>query len=93
MHLTVEFSEETGAALKHRAEAAGLSVEDVVLQILIRHLEDDSSRPSETPLRSISEEILARVHALPDEVFEGLPADGASQHDHYIYGTPKQDDL
>jgi hypothetical protein len=22
---------------------------------------------------------------------EGLPADGASQHDHYIYGSPKTD--
>ncbi len=31
-----------------------------------------------------------RVHALPDEVFERLPADGASEHDHYLYGTPKR---
>ena len=31
-----------------------------------------------------------QVHALPDEVFEKLPADGASEHDHYLYGSPKR---
>ncbi len=28
--------------------------------------------------------------ALPDEVFERLPKDGASQVDHYLYGAPKR---
>jgi hypothetical protein len=30
------------------------------------------------------------VHALPDEVFERLPRDGAGEHDHYLYGAPKR---
>ena len=34
--------------------------------------------------------IIREVHALPDKVFEDLPTDGASEHDHYIYGTPKR---
>jgi Arc/MetJ-type ribon-helix-helix transcriptional regulator len=41
------------------------------------------------PLRSAAEMILQRMRKLPPEAFEGLPADGASQHDHYIYGSPK----
>jgi hypothetical protein len=28
---------------------------------------------------------------LPPEVFERLPEDGASRHDHSIYGLPKRD--
>jgi len=28
---------------------------------------------------------------VPDEVFNRLPPDGASQVDHYIYGLPKRD--
>ena len=32
----------------------------------------------------------ARMHALPPEVFERLPAGGASEHDHYLYGAPKK---
>jgi hypothetical protein len=27
---------------------------------------------------------------VPDEMMNRLPKDGASQHDHYIYGTPKR---
>jgi predicted DNA-binding antitoxin AbrB/MazE fold protein len=39
---------------------------------------------------SLVERIAARAAALPPEVLDRLPADGASQHDHYIYGTPKR---
>ena len=34
--------------------------------------------------------MLAREHNLPEEIVARLPTDGASQHDHYIYGTPKR---
>jgi hypothetical protein len=27
---------------------------------------------------------------IPDEELDRLPTDGAAQHDHYIYGTPKR---
>ena len=39
---------------------------------------------------SLAERIVARARALPQETLERLPADGASQHDHYVYGTPKR---
>jgi bifunctional DNA-binding transcriptional regulator/antitoxin component of YhaV-PrlF toxin-antitoxin module len=39
---------------------------------------------------SLAERIAARARALPPETLDRLPADGASQHDHYIYGTPKR---
>ncbi|AFY34376.1 hypothetical protein [Calothrix sp. PCC 7507] len=26
---------------------------------------------------------------IPPEILETLPTDGAEQHDHYLYGTPK----
>jgi hypothetical protein len=41
----------------------------------------------------IWERILALTRDLPPEAFDSLPTDGASQHDHYIYGTPKRTDL
>jgi hypothetical protein len=28
--------------------------------------------------------------AIPDETWEKLPSDLATQHDHYVYGTPKR---
>ena len=30
------------------------------------------------------------MKGVPEEVIDSLPVDGAEQHDHYIYGTPKK---
>ncbi|MFO0967367.1 MAG: antitoxin family protein [Gemmataceae bacterium] len=40
--------------------------------------------------QSLAERIVTRAHTLPPETLDRLPVDGASQHDHYIYGTPKR---
>jgi antitoxin component of MazEF toxin-antitoxin module len=42
------------------------------------------------PYRPIWEEIADLVADVPPEELAKLPTDGASQHDHYIYGTPKR---
>lgn len=39
---------------------------------------------------SLAERIVARAEALPPQTLDRLPVDGASQHDHYIYGAPKR---
>jgi predicted DNA-binding antitoxin AbrB/MazE fold protein len=39
---------------------------------------------------SLAERIAARANELPQEVLDRLPEDGAAQHDHYLYGTPKR---
>jgi bifunctional DNA-binding transcriptional regulator/antitoxin component of YhaV-PrlF toxin-antitoxin module len=44
----------------------------------------------ERPRPTLGERIAAMARALPPEVLEQFPPDGASQHDHYIYGTPKR---
>ena len=40
--------------------------------------------------KPIWEEIEEITAGIPDEEWLKLPADGAEQHDHYIYGTPKR---
>ena len=40
--------------------------------------------------KPIWERIAERVADAPPEELAKLPTDGASQHDHYIYGTPKR---
>lgn len=42
---------------------------------------------------TLAEKLIALANALPEDVVSRLPTDGASQHDHYIYGTPKRPDL
>ena len=43
--------------------------------------------PTHKPIWEEFEDIAASI---PDEEWAKLPVDGAEQHDHYIYGTPKR---
>ena len=43
------------------------------------------------PMRpTLAERIAALTADAPPEELDKLPTDGASQHDHYLYGTPKR---
>jgi antitoxin component of MazEF toxin-antitoxin module len=44
----------------------------------------------ERPRRPFWERIAALTADLPPEELDKSPTDAASQHDHYIYGTPKR---
>lgn len=52
-------------------------------------LEAQASAPDAAfrPIWEVFEEISRSV---PEEELRKLPEDGAEQHDHYIYGTPKR---
>jgi predicted DNA-binding antitoxin AbrB/MazE fold protein len=50
-------------------------------------------KPAGQPERTLIDEILEIANSIPEEVVNSWPRDGASQHDHYIYGTPKRTDL
>lgn len=39
---------------------------------------------------SLAERLAALALQAPPEVVDAWPTDGASQHDHYIYGAPKR---
>jgi Arc/MetJ-type ribon-helix-helix transcriptional regulator len=43
--------------------------------------------PAHKPIWEVAEELAASI---PPEEWDKLPVDGAAQHDHYIYGTPKR---
>ena len=47
-------------------------------------------QPEESRKQTIWEKIREHAKEVPDEVWEQIPADGAEQHDHYLYGTPKK---
>ena len=88
MTVRIDLPSEAENRLRARAEAAGMSVEELLKTLLERELEDGS-----TSAQTAREDLLGPIAKLPSEAFENLPTDGASQHDHYIYGVPKRDDL
>jgi Arc/MetJ-type ribon-helix-helix transcriptional regulator len=49
--------------------------------------ETEPAKPGSKPIWEVFEEITSSV---PEEEWAKLPIDGAEQHDHYIYGTPKR---
>jgi len=81
--LIIHLPDEEEAALKARAQSQGLSAEEYARQVLAHDLEASAVEP-------FWKAFTHRMHSLPDEVFQQLPADGASEHDHYLYGSPKR---
>jgi len=59
-----------------------------MVEEMLSEKEVTQERVAVRPLWEIAEEISAQV---PIEEWEKLPADGAEQHDHYLYGSPKKD--
>jgi hypothetical protein len=46
--------------------------------------------PTPAADKTVWEEIDEVVESSPEETWQSVPADGASQLDHYFYGTPKK---
>ncbi len=66
------------------------SLVDALKPILIDYLDQQANQPkAETfkPIWEIAQEITSDM---TEEEMQQLPSDGAEQHDHYIYGTPKR---
>ncbi len=84
MTFTIELPEEEVRELAAKAQAHGVSAEDFARQVLKRAIEEEAVPE---PFRRA---FTSRVHAMPAEVFDRLPTDGASEHDHYLYGSPKR---
>ena len=85
MTLTLQLPDEKQAALNAKAQAHGVSTEEYACQVLVQDIE---SAPE--PRRHISDVIRENMSRVPPEIMAKMPTDGASQHDHYIYGLPKR---
>jgi hypothetical protein len=85
MTLTLQLSDEQATALQAKAAAEGLSLEAWIVKLA------EPQPPTGRPQRHISEIIRENMSRVPPEVMATMPTDGASQHDHYIYGWPKRD--
>jgi predicted ribonuclease YlaK len=81
MTLVIELPDNKEAALRAKAEALGVSAEQYAQQLLDRDLGEPS-------VAALFGEIWS---GMPEEVRSKLPADGAEQIDHCVYGVPKRE--
>lgn len=68
------------------------SVDDAMTQaasLLLERLQQEQHQ-APTTYQPIWEEFEEIAASIPDEEWRKLPVDGAEQHDHHIYGTPKR---
>jgi hypothetical protein len=84
MSLTLKLSDEQAAALQAKAAAEGPSLDEWMLKLA------ESEPVVSRPLQHIANIIVESMKDVPPEIMATMPKDGASQHDHYIYGWPKK---
>jgi hypothetical protein len=84
----IELPDEQAAALKAKANAAGLTLEAWLTQLADAEREPPAAA---RPLQTAADIVLDCMRDVPVEVMPSQPQDGASQHDHYIYGWPKRE--
>jgi hypothetical protein len=91
--MTIEIHRpELEALLMERMKAGAFqNVEDVIMQALETAPVPEPQQAASRPRRHISEIIRENMSRVPAEIMATMPTDGASQHDHYIYGWPKRD--
>jgi Tfp pilus assembly protein PilN len=61
-----------------------------VLALVESLLDKENGAQRESTRRSISEIFDELSSQIPFEEWADLPRDGADQHDHYLYGSPKR---
>jgi hypothetical protein len=97
MTITLPLQPQEEAQFIAIAQAKGLSPDALVREALDKILADTPGAPvnsgenSAVETRPIWEVILDNMKDVPAAEFAKLPKDGASQHDHYLYGHPKRD--
>jgi hypothetical protein len=89
MIITLPLQPQEEARLVALAQAKGVSTDTLVREALDKILADAPGQPKREA-RPIWDVILDNMKDVPAEEFARLPKDGASEHDHYLYGHPKR---
>lgn len=82
----IELPDEHASALKAKAALEGLTLESWLKKLAEVGKESTTGHP----LQTVADIVLSRMRDVPPEIMAAMPKDGASQHDHYIYGWPKR---
>ena len=99
--MTVHLPEDVENAIRAEVISGHFASEDALVATAVRdYLRRKHEEVSQPPVQQevpavladkpIWERILERSAAIPEEEWNKLPVDGAEQHDHYVYGTPKR---
>lgn len=91
MTLTIEPDEHRVAAWKAKAAAQGLTLEAWLKKLADEEAGTETEPAQQSSLQSAVNLFVQNMRNVPSDAMAALPEDGASQHDHYIYGWPKRE--
>jgi hypothetical protein len=92
MTITLPLEPQEEARLTAVARLRGVSTDDLLREALDSILAGAAPKPqtAKAETRPIWEVMLDNIEGIAPEEFARLPKDGASEHDHYLYGHPKR---
>ena len=90
MNITLPLTPAEEAKLLAKARAEGITPEALVRHAIEPVIAAVLENVPEQRTRHISEVIRENMRDVPAEDLAKLPRDGATEHDHYIYGLPKR---
>jgi hypothetical protein len=90
MTITFGMEPQQEALLAETAKVRGISTESLVREAVDKMLFDAARLTAKTDHRTVLEIFEDGMNDIPLEEYEKLPIDGASEHDHYLYGSPKR---
>jgi hypothetical protein len=91
VHFTPEVEKKLTDIAAQRGQGADEFVRDFVSSSVDELANPEVKTEDRRPLQSAADSVLKRMRNVPPEIMAAMPKDGASQHDHYIYGWPKKE--
>jgi hypothetical protein len=82
----IEFPDDQAAALTAQAASQGLTLQDWLKSLAVE------TSTTHGTVRTAADIVLEEMGQVPVDIMASLPKDGASQHDHYLYGWPKKEE-
>jgi hypothetical protein len=89
MDIILSLNPDLEEGLTERARKRGLTLDAYLQEVIVKEAREpqEAGGREERPIGLVIQERMKRV---PAEILASMPKDGASQHDHYIYGLPKR---
>jgi|ERR1035438_3270687 plasmid stability protein len=86
----IELPDDKAEVLRARAARHGLTLESWMRQMADEDIDSEIDPSDPHPLQTVANIVLDAMRPVPPEAFANRPKDGASEHDHYLYGHPKR---
>jgi Arc/MetJ-type ribon-helix-helix transcriptional regulator len=94
--MTLSLPPDLDARIQQKVTEAGYQTPDEVIRKALDALDAKEQQEAPLPVKKkhpttpVWQRFQNAARSIPEEELATLPSDGASEHDHYLYGVPKR---